>query len=137
MSNFHFDLSLKFSQREVHHFSGEVQKFSGEVQNDLRGGAKRSQGRCAPPRPSLKIRWSIKILIGYNINVVDRWSWSKAMIETARVLSFRLMEVMLLLKWIWTRSSMSVILVHWLDWRRLLFSKVRGVCLGRLSWKLY
>ena len=28
--------------------SGEVQKFSGEVQNDLRGGAKRSQGRCAP-----------------------------------------------------------------------------------------
>jgi hypothetical protein len=37
MSNFHFDLSLKLSQDEVHDFSGEVQKFSGEVQNDLRG----------------------------------------------------------------------------------------------------
>jgi hypothetical protein len=32
MSNFHFDISLKFSQGEVH-------DFSGEVQNDLRGGA--------------------------------------------------------------------------------------------------
>jgi hypothetical protein len=32
MSNFHFDLSLKLSQGEEHHFSGEVQ-------NDLRGGA--------------------------------------------------------------------------------------------------
>jgi hypothetical protein len=32
MSNFHFDLSLKLSQGEVH-------DFSGEVQNDLRGGA--------------------------------------------------------------------------------------------------
>jgi hypothetical protein len=31
-SNFHFDLSLKLSQGEVH-------DFSGEVQNDLRGGA--------------------------------------------------------------------------------------------------
>ena len=46
MSNFHFDLSLKLSQGEVHDFSGEVhdfsgevQKFSGEVQNDLRGSA--------------------------------------------------------------------------------------------------
>ena len=39
MSNFHFDLSLKLSQGEVHDFSGEVQKLSGEVQNDLRGGA--------------------------------------------------------------------------------------------------
>jgi hypothetical protein len=39
MSNFHFDLSLKLSQGEVHDFSGEVQKFSGEVRNDLRGGA--------------------------------------------------------------------------------------------------
>ena len=39
MSNFHFDLSLKLSQGQVHHFSGEVQKLSGEVQNDLRGGA--------------------------------------------------------------------------------------------------
>jgi hypothetical protein len=39
MSNFHFDLSLKLSQGEVHDFSGEVQKFSGEVQNDRRGGA--------------------------------------------------------------------------------------------------
>jgi hypothetical protein len=39
MSNFHFDLSLKLSQGEVHDFLGEVQKFSGEVQNDLRGGA--------------------------------------------------------------------------------------------------
>jgi hypothetical protein len=46
MANFHFDLSLKLSQGEVHDFSGEVQKFSGEVQkfsgevqNDLRGGA--------------------------------------------------------------------------------------------------
>jgi hypothetical protein len=38
MSNFHSDLSMKLSQREVHDFSGEVQKFSGEVQNDLRGG---------------------------------------------------------------------------------------------------
>jgi hypothetical protein len=35
MSNFHFDLSLKLSQGEVH-------DFSGEVLNDLRGGAKRS-----------------------------------------------------------------------------------------------
>jgi hypothetical protein len=32
MSNFHFDLSLKLSQGEEHHFSGEVQ-------NDLRGVA--------------------------------------------------------------------------------------------------
>jgi hypothetical protein len=39
VSDFHFDLSLKLSQGEVHDFSGEVQKFSGEVQNDLRGGA--------------------------------------------------------------------------------------------------
>jgi hypothetical protein len=38
MSNFHFDLSLKLSQGEVHDFSGEVQKFSGEVLNDLREG---------------------------------------------------------------------------------------------------
>jgi hypothetical protein len=38
MSNFYFHLSLKFSQEEVHDFSGEVQQFSGEVQNDLRGG---------------------------------------------------------------------------------------------------
>jgi hypothetical protein len=38
MSNFHFDLSLKLPQGEVHDFSGEEQKFSGEVQNDL-GGA--------------------------------------------------------------------------------------------------
>jgi hypothetical protein len=37
-SNFHFDLSLKLSQGEVHHFSGEVHKFSGEIQNDVRGG---------------------------------------------------------------------------------------------------
>jgi hypothetical protein len=40
MSNFHFDLSLKLSQGEVHDFSGKVQKFSGEVQNDV-------WGRCA------------------------------------------------------------------------------------------
>ena len=39
MSNFHFDLSLKLSQGEVHDFSGEMQKFPGEVQNDRRGGA--------------------------------------------------------------------------------------------------
>jgi hypothetical protein len=32
MSNFHFDLSLKLPQGEVH-------DFSGEVQNDLRGDA--------------------------------------------------------------------------------------------------
>jgi hypothetical protein len=32
MSNFHFDLSLKLSQGEVH-------DFLGEVQNNLRGGA--------------------------------------------------------------------------------------------------
>jgi hypothetical protein len=44
-SNFHFDLSLKLSQGEVHDFSREVQKI-------LRGGAKRSQGRCAPPHTS-------------------------------------------------------------------------------------
>jgi acyl-CoA synthetase (NDP forming) len=44
MSNFHFDLSLKLSQEEVHDFSGEAQKFSGEVQNDLRG--------CTPPHTS-------------------------------------------------------------------------------------
>jgi hypothetical protein len=31
MSNFHFDLSLKLSQGEVHDFSGEVQTISGEV----------------------------------------------------------------------------------------------------------
>jgi hypothetical protein len=31
MSNFHFDLSLKHSQEEVH-------DFSGEVENDFRGG---------------------------------------------------------------------------------------------------
>jgi hypothetical protein len=49
MSNFHFDLSLKLSQGEVHDFSGEVQKFSGEVRNDLRGGAHL-------PTPPLKIR---------------------------------------------------------------------------------
>jgi hypothetical protein len=47
MSNFHFDLSLKLSQGEVHDFSGEVQKFSGEVQNDLRG-------RPTPPHTSLQ-----------------------------------------------------------------------------------
>jgi threonine dehydrogenase-like Zn-dependent dehydrogenase len=53
MSNFHFDISLKLPQGEVHDFSGEVQKFSGEVQNDLRGGAR----LCAPVgTPPLKIR---------------------------------------------------------------------------------
>ena len=47
--NFHFDLSLKLSQGDVHDFSGEVPKFSGEVENDLRG--------CVhPPHTSLKIR---------------------------------------------------------------------------------
>jgi hypothetical protein len=45
MSNFHFDPSLKLSQGEVH-------DFSGEVQNDLKGGAKRSQGSCAPTHTS-------------------------------------------------------------------------------------
>jgi hypothetical protein len=40
-SNFHFDLSLKLSQVEVHHFSGEMQ-FK----------LKRSQGRFAPPHTS-------------------------------------------------------------------------------------
>jgi hypothetical protein len=49
MSNFHFDLSLKLPQGEVHDFSEEVEKFSGEVQNDLRGGAHLST-------PPLKIR---------------------------------------------------------------------------------
>jgi hypothetical protein len=39
MSNFHFDLSLRFYQGEAHDFSGEVQQFSGEVRNDLSGGA--------------------------------------------------------------------------------------------------
>jgi hypothetical protein len=39
MLNFHFDLSLKLPQGEVHDFSGEVLKFSGEVQNYLSGGA--------------------------------------------------------------------------------------------------
>jgi hypothetical protein len=39
MSNFHFDLSLRLCQGEVHDFSGEVQQFSGEVRNDLSGGA--------------------------------------------------------------------------------------------------
>jgi hypothetical protein len=48
-SNFHFDVSLKLSQGDVHDFSGEVQKFSGEVQNDLRGGAHL-------PTPPLKFR---------------------------------------------------------------------------------
>jgi hypothetical protein len=72
MSNFHFDLSLKLSQGEVHDFSGEVQKFSGEVPNDLRGGAKiirggakQSQGRCAPP---LKIRPWLQLLEKYKQN---------------------------------------------------------------------
>jgi hypothetical protein len=54
MSNFHFDLSLKLPQGEVHDFSGEVQKFSGEVQNDLRGSAHL-------PTPPLKIRPCIKV----------------------------------------------------------------------------
>jgi hypothetical protein len=36
MSNFHFHLSLKLSQEEVHDFSKEVQKFPGE---DRRGSA--------------------------------------------------------------------------------------------------
>jgi hypothetical protein len=48
MSNFHFDLSLKLSQGEVHDFSGEEQKFSGEVQNDLR----RSAPLPTPPHTS-------------------------------------------------------------------------------------
>jgi hypothetical protein len=39
ISNIHFDLSMKLSQGEVHHFSGKLRKFSGEVQNHLRGGA--------------------------------------------------------------------------------------------------
>jgi hypothetical protein len=55
MSNFHFDLSLKLPQGEVHEFSGEVQKFSGEVQNDLRGGAHL-------PTPPLKIRPWLMVL---------------------------------------------------------------------------
>jgi hypothetical protein len=54
MSNFHFDLSLKFSQGEVHDFSGEVQEFSGEVQNDLRGDAHL-------PTPPLNIRLMVCI----------------------------------------------------------------------------
>jgi hypothetical protein len=46
MSNFHFDLSLKLSEGEVHDFSG---RGGAKI---LRGGAKRSQGRCAPPHTS-------------------------------------------------------------------------------------
>jgi hypothetical protein len=53
-----------------------VHKFSGEVQNDLRGGAKRSQGRYAP---SLEIRpWisrefpSVLIFIVLNFAVTIR-----------------------------------------------------------------
>jgi hypothetical protein len=56
MSNFHFDLSLKLSQGEVHDFSGEVQKFSGEVENYLRGGAHLST-------PPLKIRPCLHIVV--------------------------------------------------------------------------
>jgi hypothetical protein len=48
MSGFHFDLSLKLSQGEVHDFSGEAQRRC----KIHRGGAKRSQGRCAPPYTS-------------------------------------------------------------------------------------
>jgi hypothetical protein len=58
-SNFHFDLSLKLSQGEVHDFSGEVQKFSGDVQNDLRGGAHL-------PTPPLNIRpWLAAVTLGF------------------------------------------------------------------------
>ena len=49
MSNFHFHQSLKLPQGEVHDFSGEVHS---EVAEILRGGAKRSQWRCAPPHTS-------------------------------------------------------------------------------------
>jgi hypothetical protein len=51
MSNFHFDLSLKLPQGEVH-------DFSGEVQNDLRGERHTSPQNPAMPRlnsQSLKI----------------------------------------------------------------------------------
>jgi hypothetical protein len=47
MSNFHFDLSLKLSQREVHDFSGEVQKFSGEVQKFS------GETRTSPQNPAM------------------------------------------------------------------------------------
>jgi hypothetical protein len=40
MSNFHFGLSLKLSEGEVHDFS---RRKGAKI---LRGGAKRSQGRC-------------------------------------------------------------------------------------------
>ena len=48
LSNFHFDLSLKRSQGEVHNFSGEEQ-------NDLRGGVHLH-------KPPLKIRHGNNIL---------------------------------------------------------------------------
>ena len=49
MSNFHFDLSLKLSQGEVH-------DFSGEVENNLRGGAHL-------PTPPLKIQPCLHIVV--------------------------------------------------------------------------
>ena len=54
MSKFHFDLSLKISQGEVHDYSGDVQKLSGEVphlpsksghEQGWRGGGGRLQGQ--------------------------------------------------------------------------------------------
>jgi hypothetical protein len=50
MSNFHFDLSLKLSQGEMHDFLSEVQKFSGEVQNDS------GEVRTSPQSPAMRYR---------------------------------------------------------------------------------
>ena len=57
MSNFHFDLSLKLSEGEVHDFSG---RGGAKI---LRGGAKRSQGRCAPPHTSPQNPAMLKIMV--------------------------------------------------------------------------
>jgi hypothetical protein len=51
MSNFHFDLSLKLSQEEVHDISGEVQKFVGEVRISLHLPSKSGHAFCSNTGP--------------------------------------------------------------------------------------
>jgi hypothetical protein len=64
MSNFHFELSLTLSQMEMH-------EVSGEVQNELREGAKQSQGRCVPPLKIQPCLWDFTTSRAFFVSARD------------------------------------------------------------------
>jgi hypothetical protein len=61
---------LKLSQGEVH-------DFSGEVQNDLRGGATRSQGRCKTISGEVRTSPNLPSKSGHDNNILDKGPYLK------------------------------------------------------------